>query len=345
MTFQPPEPTEDSFGHRVLGVKPSCNQPEPFLARIQSPFDVCEFVFPLSHVLGRRQLFEWQNRSGNHMSERINEQIRPLPAIEPEAHLFEVGLEVLCAELVPVTAQTALEQGEGRFDAVGMGSAPHVFFRAVLDYLVPFREAHALCDSTIGRKLIGEENVYILTYVLPDKLFKRAPRNVLGMEEPRLTVPLADADDGALPGSPPALCKTAPPSADVGFINLDLPIEHRLFRFGHCRSNAMAEVPRGFVADSERALNLAGRHAFLRFAQQQRGGEPRSERQMGVIKDRARSNRELIVASLTVEKLPLGFKLDHLFMASRAFHASGPAETRQQLAATVFGREHGVEVN
>ena len=63
----------------------------------------------------------------------------------------------------------------------------------------------------------------------------------------------------------------------------------------------MAEVPGCFIAHTYGTLDLARGNAFLGLAEQQGSHEPLGKGQVGVVKDRARCDRELIIAGFAVE--------------------------------------------
>ena len=67
----------------------------------------------------RSQLLESQNRGRDHMAQGIQKQIGILPTIEAEAHLVQVGGEMLGANLVPRSHDAALQKREGGFHGVG----------------------------------------------------------------------------------------------------------------------------------------------------------------------------------------------------------------------------------
>lgn len=228
------------------------------------------------------------------MAQRIGEQISPFSAAKPEAHFFEVGLEMLRTEFMPTTAQPALEQRERRFNRVGLSASAHIISDVVLDGFM--LEAQTLCDATIGDEFIGKEYVHVLPDIVAEKLLKHPASNFLSVKQAQLAITLPDSNDRTLFGAAPSLCETVALSADIGFIHLDLPAEFRLVGFNHCSANPMAQVPSGFVAHPDRPLNLAGRHAFLRSAEQERRSKPLFERQVSVIENRAREDGELIAA-------------------------------------------------
>lgn len=52
------------------------------------------------------------------MTQGVQEQVRAVPAIEPESHLVQVGQKMFGADLVPRSHDAALEQRESGFDRV-----------------------------------------------------------------------------------------------------------------------------------------------------------------------------------------------------------------------------------
>jgi len=237
------------------------------------------------------------------MSQGIYEQIGTLPAIEPELHLFQVGAEMFGADSVPCSHDAALKQRKGGFDGVGMNVSHDVHAGTVVNLFVvrPFGFPHGrfVCGS-----IIGENDFHILTDILADVLRERSAFGVPGMEEAKIAVALADADHYFFVVVLCDVALAAHLTADIGHVHLDLAIQHRLIGLRHSVPDAMAEVPRRLVAHSDRALNLAGRHPLLRFAEQVCGEKPLSQCQVGIVKYRAGSDGELIVAILAVEQVP-----------------------------------------
>lgn len=278
------------------------------------------------------------------MTQSVHEQIGFVAAIEAEAHFFEIGLQMLRAQFVPTTAQATLEQRERGFDAVGVGLAAHVFLDSVLDHLV--LEPHPPCNATVNIEFIGVQDFYVLAEILAHELFNRASCDVLGMKQSQFTIALTDSKDRTLFGSASAPSQSFPASSDIGFVNFDRSIQHRLIHFGHSCADSMAKIPRCFVAsDSERALNLASRHALLGLTEQQCCDEPLGEGKVAVIEDCPGRYAKLIVTALAVKELFVGLKLYNGHLAARTFDASGPAEPNKQLAAFLVSREHGVYIN
>jgi len=275
------------------------------------------------------------------MTKCIQEQVRFLSTIEPEGHFFKVGLQMLRADFVPASAQSALEKGECGFDSVRVNIASDILTHPVTNHFVLRRDSHSTCDATIGVQIVGVEHLDVFSNILTEEFLNRAACHVLGMEQPKIAVALKNPDNRALFGSTSALSQSFATTANVGFIYFQLSVHHWLVAFRHRSADSMAEVPRGLIADSERPLNLAGRHAFLRFTEQQGSHEPFREGQVRIIEDRAYGDGELVVTVFAVEEFLFGFKLHNRLFAARALDASGPAETAQQLAATVVSRELG----
>lgn len=280
------------------------------------------------------------------MSERIEEKIVMLPAIESERHFVEVGAEMLGANFVPASRDAAFQERECRFNGIGVNvrSAPDVFFFPVIHFLVPM-----IADSlSVRRQFIGDNHVHVLGDIFFDVLCERTNFRVLGMEEAKIAVALADADDYFFVGAllpAPIFSRAMQATADIGFIHLDRSIEHLAVYLFHRRADAMAEIPSGFVADSECALDLAGGHSLFRFAEQERGEKPLVQGQVRVIENRASGDGELVVATLAVVERLFGFQFDSGHLAARALRASRPAQTGEHFAAFIISREQGVYIN
>jgi len=273
----------------------------------------------------------------------VHEQVGVLAAVESEGHFFEVGLQMLCAQLVPASAQTALEQREGGLNRIGVRVPANVFFLAVRDRFM--RESRSLGNLLVRGELIGEEHVHILSSIVLEKLFENATSDRFGVEQSQLSVALTNADDRALLGATAAFFLGLSLAADVGFIHLDLAAQHGFVAFRHRRTDSVAEVPSGFIADSQCPLNLASRHALLGFTEQQGSDEPFGQGQVGVVENRSNGHAELVVALPAIVESLFGFKFDGFHAATRATDAFGPAQTSQQLPALLIGREQRVYVN
>lgn len=290
-------------------------------------------------LLSRKSL-KSEHRSRNHMTQGVQEQVTILSAIEPEAHFFKVGREMLCANMMPRSANAPLEQRERVFDSVCMNVSHYIDFLAVIDRLVFARRHTSTLDcGWVRRVIVGEDHIDILADVFADVIGERPGFHIFGMKQSKfaITLPNSDYDFLILQAAFPAASLVYP--ANEGFIHFDFSVKHGLVQLDHSGPDAMAEIPCCLVADSNRPLDLTGRNTLLGFAQEQGGHKPLRQRQVGIVKDRSSSYRKLIVAILAVEEFLFGFEFDSGLLAARAFNASGPAETAQQFAASFVSRE------
>src|ERR1700722_3465139 len=85
-------------------------------------------------------------------------------------------------------------------------------------------------------------------------------------------------------------------AAAIGLVKLDGPSKGLRVDFQHGLSDAVAEIPCGLIADSQHALELIGRNAFLRLDHHVGSKEPLCKGQMRVMEDRTGSYGELIAA-------------------------------------------------
>ena len=279
------------------------------------------------------------------MTQSIEEQIGAIAAVEPKFHLFQVGREMLGRDAMPRPGNSALEERESRFDCVGMNVAHDVDAGTVIDFLVGFGALRFPHGRLVCGSVVGENHVYVLGDVFADVPSERASLCVVSMEEPEITIALADADYDFFVVEFSHLALVAVPAANVGHIHFDFAIQHWLVGLSHCVPNAVAEIPRGFVGHPHGTLNLQSGHALFGFAEQVRNEEPFSERQVRVIKDRPRSNGELVIAVLAVEELLFGFEANDGHVAAKATRPFGPAEPYQQFPAFVFGSEQRIDIN
>ncbi len=284
------------------------------------------------------------------MTQGIQEQSLTLPAVEAERHLIKVGLQMLCADLVPRADDAALEQRKCGLDRIRVDISTDVLFRLVVHGLV-FSAVDSSFDHSrwVTRQFVGDDDFYIGADVFLDVLRQCARLRILSMEESQIAAALPDSDDNfflilAVLNSFSSLL-----SSDVGFIHFDRASQHRLIDLLHCVPDSMTQIPCGFVRSivlsPDRALKLAGTHAFLGLTEQQDSEKPLLQGQMRVVKDRASSDGELIIAFLAVEQLLFGLKLRHWPFAAHAFWTVRPAQADKQFTAFIVGVEQVDNVN
>jgi hypothetical protein len=125
------------------------------------------------------------------MTQGIEEQIGIFPAIETEAHLFEIRREMLGANSVPRSHDSTLEKREGRFYGVGVNLSDYVNFLAVID--LPVSRRKFTHRTGISGKIIGNEYVHILADILADVSRQRTRLGVRRMKETQLATTLTDS--------------------------------------------------------------------------------------------------------------------------------------------------------
>lgn len=277
------------------------------------------------------------------MTQGIHEQIGAIPAIEPERHFGAIGLQMLRADTMPATHDTALQERECGLDCVGVGVSFGVDAKLVADRLVLTLFPQVLRRAFVGVGIVGIQDVQIFAQVLADVLRESSAPRILGMEEAEFAAALANPNNDLFVGeSEWILCF----AADVGFIHFNLAVEHGLLAFDHRGADSVTQIPCRLVAsESECALNLASRHALFGFAEQQRSEKPFCEWQVGIVEDRASGHRELVVTLFAVVESLFGFEFRCVHVASRAADAFRPAQTSKHLAALFIGRKHGVYIN
>src|SRR5947209_4617029 len=103
------------------------------------------------------------------MTQGIQEQIGTLPSIEAKLHLFQIGSEMLGAESVPRSHDSALEKRECRFDGVGVNVPHDIDAAAMLDSLVVLVSS-LLNGYRIRGCVVGHNHIYIFADIFADEL-------------------------------------------------------------------------------------------------------------------------------------------------------------------------------
>lgn len=280
------------------------------------------------------------------MAQGIQEQVRILPAIEAESHFVQIGREMLCRDSMPCSDDAALKERERGFDSVGMNVSVNIDFRLVFDGLVLIGEGGAPERSRISIEFIGHDEVNIFAHGLADILRQRPGFNVLRVEESKIAAALSNAyNDLFFRVSESRLAVAFLASTNIGFVYFDRAVHHGTLNFFHGRSDAMAEIPRGLVTDSECAFDLIRRHALACFTEKQGSEKPLLQREMRVVEDCARRHTELIVARFAVKELLRRCEFNYCAVAAETFNSIRPAEAHKQFAAFVVGIEQVYNVN
>src|SRR5258708_6486003 len=127
------------------------------------------------------------------MTQGVQEQIGVLPAIEAEAHLFQIGSKMLCGNSVPSSNDAALKQRECGFYGVGVDVSDYVASFAVVDSLMifPSRLPHG---DDVRNVVIGEDDFYVLADILTYEFGESSRFRILRMEKAEIAVTLTNAN-------------------------------------------------------------------------------------------------------------------------------------------------------
>src|SRR6266436_8419546 len=194
---------------------------------------------------------------------------------------------MLCRDFIPRPYDSALEQTECGFDRVCC-DAQFTF----ISHIFIGRMVHGLMLALVLRQVeivdprfIGHDYVNGLVHVAGDDVVQNILIDVLSLDEVKVTAALTNADYGSLAFQLAFVAMLL--STDVGFVNLDRA-SHLVLCFGHSRTDAMAEVPRGLVGDAKHPLDLIRRHSLARLTEEIRSSKPLRQRQVGIMEDRPR---------------------------------------------------------
>jgi hypothetical protein len=282
----------------------------------------------LSRVLNFcSELLVFDVGSKNQPHQCIAEEKLIFAVIKAEAHFVKVGREMFRRDFMPRAHNAALEQRESGFYSVRMNVAVRVFPRVVNRFVLAL--LHVVERPRIDSGFVGQNHFHMAANIGVDNLLHGLGLRILSSNQTQIAVALSDANNYlrfVLP-TPAALL-----ARNIGFVNLDRAAQ--LFRryLQHGRPDTMAEIPRRLVADSERALNLAGGHSLFGFAEQVRRKEPFSQGQMRIVKDGAGRCAELVVAGVTIVLRAIGNRCGRLF-TTRAGNTLAPAQCLDIAAA------------
>src|ERR1039458_2302991 len=208
---------------------------------------------------------------------------------------------MLCANVMPRSANASLEQGECVFDGIRMNVSNGIDSLAVIHSLVPcsWHSGSFHCEW-IRCEIVSENHIYVLADVLFNESCNRPGFHVVGVEHAKIAVALPNPNDNFLvstaSGESFGLTTFSFPTY-VGFVHLKLSVQLWFACFEHRGSDAMAEIPRSFVGlNSQRPLNLASGHALLRLTEQYCGKKPRHKGKVRIVEDRVHSHAELVLA-------------------------------------------------
>lgn len=234
----------------------------------------------------------------NELQHRIAKQIRILAVIEAPCHFVKVGREMLGGDAMPSPHDAALEKRERRLNRIRVNVAPRIFFCAMVDSLVLIlRDAGFLHGPGVYGVLIRHNHVYIVANVLFDVLCERACLDIGSMEEPKIAAALTDSNYWLFGFLASIDAPSNFLSANIGFVHLDRASQFLKRQIGgHCVTDAVTEIPRRPVVDSQHPMELVRRHPFLGLAKHIDSKEPLSKWKVRVMEDRSRRDGELVAA-------------------------------------------------
>jgi len=268
-------------------------------------------------------------------AQRVPEQVRVLAVFEAEGHLFQVGRQVLLADLVVSANDGAVQDAPHAFDGVRVNLPDDPFLLPVVDRRV---QRALVFDALVGFPIVGEDGISVLVYVLVNEAVQGLAGAVLDDAETDAAAALHRADDeGLVAGEAAPLAGML--SADPRFVHFHNGVQKRLVLVLHRSSDAVRQVPRRLVGDAEHALELVGADAPLGLADHVDSEEPFPQRQVRVVKDGPDADGELIAAAVAFELAAFLNAGNRRAFATGAGDALRPAQLFQVLMALVFATE------
>jgi hypothetical protein len=194
--------------------------------------------------------------------------------------------------LVIGTNDGPLQETPNVLYGVGVNIATDILFDGVVDRLVP---CVFVSNAPVRSPVVSIVSLGVIGGCFGNKLVKGLTGPIWGQLENDLPFPLYGSNDyGLVAGEPTPLSVSL--TADIGFIEFDDAPELDGRRFVHSGSDTVAEIPSGFVGHVDGTLDLVGGNRLFGLNHQICCQKPLSKGQMGVLEDRPRSDRELVVA-------------------------------------------------
>lgn len=260
-----------------------------------------------------------------------------LAVIVAVGDFLKVRGQVLATHLVVATDDAALQKAPSTFHCVRVDFSADPRFRMPDPTML---DGKLLRYFLVSGKLIGIECKGFRRDVLLNQLQDRIPSYIAHGGKAHPSTTLDHADNGDLAASTaPRRASLAP--TKIGFVNLYFAGELLAVAVAvrHCCPNPVAEIPRGLVTDSQGALELERRNAFLRLTHQVHSHKPLTQWQVRVVEDGASGNAELPIAVVADELPPRLDAVALLRLAMRAGGAIGPAQRDKVVMAPVVAPE------
>lgn len=277
-------------------------------------------------------------------SYRLSKDVVIVPIVESELEFREVERQIFLADVMVRPNYPALQQAPERFDIVRVDLAAHVFARAVSDDFV-WKE---MSQIAVSAPFIRCDQIDFLGHGLFDEPAQGVSGRVFDDLADYIALARDRADDGRLAGvgcATAAILLAILPmpvfllAADVDFVNFDDPHEPFELWVFHRGSQPMAHIPSGLVcAAADLTLNLKRADTFLAVQDLPENLEPRLERVLGILENRAADDTEAVVLAGFTEPVegPRVELVNAGVAATRATdHAVPPAMLQHELLAGI----------
>ena len=287
--------------------------------------------------------------------DRRPEDVRVQAVIIAELELGHIEREVLFADLVESPDHAPLDQRPEAFTRVRVNGADDVLPFGVVDRGV--RE-HAI-QPLITNPLIRAEQADLGRNGFVDEAGKSGRLRVRDDASDNASLAPDCASDNAFADSRTAgadavvtiaLMPVLGLSADEGFVNFKDPGELFKIAISERGADAMAHMPRGLIGtEANEAIDLQSAHSLLARQHQVNNAKPILQRLVRIFEDRTGDMREAIAclrrASVALPMPRVAFAFARIFSTTtRAADAIGPTASDQVSRASVFVREHFIEL-
>ncbi len=269
--------------------------------------------------------------------EGVPENVAVVAVVEPPLQFFEVTVKMLRTDLVKRSDDGSLEKRPYALDPVGMNGADNPLLCGVVDRLMA---RVVIRDPQVRLQFVGVDRFGLVLYRAADEVVQSVTPHVRNALKPNLAPALDRASNPSFvfAGTTAYTLRLA---AHKGFVHFHDPEQCGAVKavVPHCFPDAVTEIPCRAVGHAQRPTKLVRRHAFLRFAHEVDCEKPFTDRQVGVVHDRSRSHRELMLAGSALE-LMLHRKLEHVHIAAaHTCNSSRPPQTLKSAKALFVGAE------
>lgn len=198
---------------------------------------------------------------------------------------------MLRADFMPRSNDAPFQEAKRRFNPIGVNIAMRVFLGMVNRLVLVLRGVFQ--HKRINHGFIGHNDFNVPADIRIYDVAHRLGLRILSSDQPQIPVALANPNDNLFLA---LLTPSARLPINVGFVHFYRAAQGLWRNLLHRGADAVREVPRRLVADSDGALNLARRHSRFCFAEQRDGDKPLPKGQVRIVEYRAGSHAELVMA-------------------------------------------------